>query len=389
MMKRCSPFLLVTLMMGMMFSFVSAQTTPQEIDAALQRSELGPYQPAEEDWDAIEAAAREEGEVVLYSLSSRHPAVIEIFEQQYGVTVIYAALNTEEQLQRLDAQQRAQRPEADVMFISEAPQVWEYLEQGRLIGYMPRELEAVIPVGMRTPSIKHGTEALTALYNQDTHADGPPISSWWDLTRPEWRGRIQAGDLSGSIYQMFFATFIQHADEMEAEYERVFGEPISYTQPHENAGYEFMKRILENQPRRIQSPAEMMDTLGTEGYNGVTLLGTAQIRRAEHLLRTDDMGGLDIPVSTEIQPRWAMLFSHTLVIPASAPNPNAAKLLYRFLLDVEGYAPWASPGTFPPRTDWEAPPYTPALDLDNVWIGDPTYHDEIQGELLDFFRMYE
>jgi hypothetical protein len=64
--------------------------TPDEIDAALQRAELGPYQPLEEDWEAIEEAARAEGEVVLYSLSSRHPPILEIFEQRYGVTPVYA-----------------------------------------------------------------------------------------------------------------------------------------------------------------------------------------------------------------------------------------------------------------------------------------------------------
>ncbi len=387
-MKRFFNVFLAAALVFALAASAAAQVTEDEIDAALQRAELGPYQPAEEDWDAIEAAAREEGEVVLYSLSSRHPPILEIFEERYGVTPVYAGLVTEDQMQRLDAQQRANRPEVDVMFASEAPQVWEFLEQGRLVGYMPRYLEAVIPEAMRTPSIKHGTEALTALYNQDTFPE-PPISSWWDLTRPEWRGRIQSGDLSGSIYQMFFATFIKYADEMEADYERVFGEPIQYTQPFENAGYEFMKRILDNRPRRVQSPAEMMDTLGTPGYDGVTLLGTAQIRRVEHLLREHADGTLDIPLTTEITPRWAMLFSHTLVIPASTPNPNAAKLLYRFLLEEDGYAPWASPGTFPPRTDWDPPAFTPTLDMDTVWVGDPSYHDEIAGELLDFFRMYE
>lgn len=387
-MSRSKRFTVAVALTALLGGGVFAQTTPQEVDAALRAAQLGPHQPAVEDWEAIEAAARAEGEVVLYSLSSRHPAVAEIFQERYGVTVVYAALNTEEQLQRLDAQQRANRPEADIMFISEAPEVFRLLESGRLVGYVPRVLESVIPEAMRTPAIKHGTEALTILYNNDTFTE-PPVSSWWDLTRPEWSGRIASGDLTGSIYLMLFGTFIQYADEIEAEYERVFGEPISYTQPNENAGYELAKRILDNRPRPVQSPAEMMDTLATDGYDGLVLLGTAQTRRVPDLLRTDSTGALDLPLSTDVQPRWSMLFAHTLVIPAGAPHPNAAKLFWRFLLEEDGYAPWSAPGTFPPRTDWPAPEFTPALELDRVWIGDPEFLDEIQGELLDFFRIYQ
>lgn len=386
-MSRLKKFVSALALIALIGGGALAQVTPEQVDAALSAAQLGPYQPAEEDWDAIEAAARAEGEVVLYSLSSRHPAVAEIFSERYGINVVYAALNTEEQLQRLDAQQRANRPEADIMFISEAPEVFRLLESGRLVGYVPRVLEAVIPEAMRTPAIKHGTEALTILYNNDTFAE-PPVSSWWDLTKPEWRGKIASGDLTGSIYLMLFGTFIQYADEIEAEYERVFGEPISYTQPNQNAGYELAKRILDNRPRPVQSPAEMMDTLATAGHDGLVLLGTAQTRRVPGLLR-DNAGVLDLPLSTELTPRWSMLFAHTLVIPAGAPNPNAAKLLWRFLLEEDGYAPWSAPGTFPPRTDWPAPEFTPELDLDRVWIGDPEYLDDIQGELLDFFRIYQ
>ena len=366
-----------------------AQTDPASLDALMRAAQLGPYQPQEEDWEAIEAAAKQEGEVVIYSLSSRHPTVAAIFEERYGIKVHYAGLGTEEQLARLNAQQRAGRPEADVLFLAEHPQVNQWIEEGRLVGYVPRYLEPVIPVSMRTPALKHATEVLTVFYNNDTYSESP-VSSWWDLTKPEWHGKIFSGDYTTSApYQQLFAAWIQEADELEAEYERVFGEPIQYTQPYQNAGWELLKRLLDQKPRRLSSPAELMTTLATPGFDGLVLLGTGQIRRAPELLRTNPDGSLDLPLSTAITPKWGLLFSHNYVIPTTAPHPNAAKLLVRFLAEREGYEPWHTPGSFPVRTDFDPPEYTPALDPDTVWVPDLLFLDEIQAELLDFMRLYE
>ena len=48
------------------------------MDAWLQEAELGPYEGAQ-DWAEIEAKAREEGEVIVYSSSSRIAKVAEAF----------------------------------------------------------------------------------------------------------------------------------------------------------------------------------------------------------------------------------------------------------------------------------------------------------------------
>src|SRR5690554_851638 len=266
-MKRLMSALTTAVLLGASF----AQVTPEEVDAALEASALGPHQPQEEDWNEIERLAREEGEVVLYSLSSRHPAVAEVFTERYGIDVVYAALNTDEQLQRLDAQQRANRPEVDIMFIGEAPQVFELLESGRLVGYIPRSMEDVIPPDMRIPAIKHGTEAFTVLYNNETYPE-PPVSSWWDLTRPEWRGLVSSGELTGAVYLSFFASLIQNADELEAEDERVFIDPSEYTQPYEKAGYELTKRLLDNHSRTLQTPGELIDSVAMPGKHSLALL---------------------------------------------------------------------------------------------------------------------
>jgi len=71
-----------------------AQEYPPEMDAWLREAELGPYEGTQ-DWAEIEAKAREEGEVIVYSSSSRIAKVAEAFEATYpGTKVTYYELGS-------------------------------------------------------------------------------------------------------------------------------------------------------------------------------------------------------------------------------------------------------------------------------------------------------
>ena len=61
---------------------------PAEMDAWLQEAKLGPYE-GEQDWAEIERLANEEGELVIYSSSSRIEKVAVVFEEKYpGIKVL-------------------------------------------------------------------------------------------------------------------------------------------------------------------------------------------------------------------------------------------------------------------------------------------------------------
>ena len=56
-------------------------------DAWLKASGLGPYADTKQDWSAIEKAARAEGKVVIYSVSSRFSKLVKGFKEKYGVDI--------------------------------------------------------------------------------------------------------------------------------------------------------------------------------------------------------------------------------------------------------------------------------------------------------------
>jgi iron(III) transport system substrate-binding protein len=45
----------------------------------------------------------------------------------------------------------------------------------------------------------------------------------------------------------FLQTIVQHADDMAKAYEEEFGEPITLSSGIENAGYEYILRLVENE----------------------------------------------------------------------------------------------------------------------------------------------
>ena len=58
-------------------------TTGETLDEWLQANQLGPYYAATQAWDAILAAALEEGEVTVYSSSSRIYQAADTFMEEY------------------------------------------------------------------------------------------------------------------------------------------------------------------------------------------------------------------------------------------------------------------------------------------------------------------
>ncbi len=62
-----------------------ASNVPKTVKEWEQWAQLGEYRPAEDDWGAIIAAAKEEGSVVVYSNSSRVYEFCRTFYEKYGI----------------------------------------------------------------------------------------------------------------------------------------------------------------------------------------------------------------------------------------------------------------------------------------------------------------
>jgi iron(III) transport system substrate-binding protein len=348
----------------------------------------------EEDWDAIYAAGQNEGKVVIYSLSSRIFDVVESFKAQYpGVDIEASDMTGVDQIEKLTREQAAGIYNVDVLFLANYPTlINELLPDGLIVNYVPETLVDgtpavdVIPKEFREPLLVHSLESKVTFYNFQTYPD-PPVDSLWDLTRKEWRGKVQMKDpLLTEENMNYLQATVQHADAMAAAYQREFGEPIELSRGCENAGYEFILRLAKNDLVLTTSDGDAAKAVGAPDQSDPPLT----ISVASSKLRYNDSKGTKLAIAWNLDPMAGLTKRNFLVMANKAPHPNAAKLLIRWMLGDEkgsaGMEPFVVPGGWPSRTD--VPPES-KLTLEELqtrtWFNDAEFIYEHGLEVRDFW----
>ena len=347
---------------------------------------LGDYTPAEDDWDAIIAAAKEEGEVTIYANTSRVFDFARTFYKEYGIKVITNDMAQGSLYEKLGREIDAGIRNCDVVMVSDTPTLYfDFLFPGKIYRYVPKEIEPLLnkyakdePLGIQ----RFGGKAVA--YNTQAYPDGPPIDSWWDLTRPEWKGKVITKDpmLGGSEIN-FFASFIKYASDMERLYEEEFGEPITLNGT-ENAGYEFLKRLMDNDLILMSSGTPVAMAVGAPRQTDPPLgiIGPSKLRLQED-------SELYIDIWWNMKPVASYLSQQAVAIPVFSEHPNAAKLLIRWLYGDEnggqGYAPFFDLGTWSPRVDVPQPFDQLNLDQISFWLEEPEWLYQNVVKFRDFW----
>ncbi|MDQ7850104.1 MAG: substrate-binding domain-containing protein [Armatimonadota bacterium] len=353
---------------------------PPEVDEWLRIAQLGPYAPPRINWDAVYYAARREGKVVVYTSSSRVPALKQEFEARYpGVQFDAYHLGTAGSIDRLEREQRAGIYNADVIHASGYPAQYHRLYLKHMIfPFVPPELVPVIPRERREPLVAQRFEARGIFYNSRVYRE-PPIKSLWDLTRPEWRGKLAMVDpMVDESTLDFITTIVASALSLARDYERVFGQKLRLTTP--NAGYELLKGILANRPRFYRRHGDMAPIVGDPNATDPPL-GISMVFSQLRDIRDPARGNLQFWPVTQATPFAAMSYLSLMNIAYRAPHPNAAKLAVRFFFGDtrggQGFAPFHIAGNWPVRTDVKPPD-------DPHWIP----YEQINFKMLDYIAVW-
>ena len=115
-----------------------AQTSSPELDAWLKSAELGPYAPAEENWDEVIAKAKQEGEVVIYSASGRIAKLVDAFQGMYPeIKLTMFDLGSVKTVEKTIREQEAGIYNADIVTTGNSGLViHEMLNKNRIFNYV-------------------------------------------------------------------------------------------------------------------------------------------------------------------------------------------------------------------------------------------------------------
>ena len=223
--------------------------------------------------------------VNVYSYSSRIAKVAETFEEQYpGIKVNGYDIDSAEIITKVLAEQNAGNFEADMIFLKDGPTVRNVLaKRGMVYNYVPATMLDKVPEKYREPFLVHHTSTQVIIYN-DEKMSKPPVTSYWDLTKEEWKGRVLMPDPQKlSEYVEILSTVVQHSDEMAADYKKVFGKDLTLSPGVENAGYEWIYRLIKNDLVIMGSTNDVAKAVGLSDQKNppIGITSTSRVRDKE------------------------------------------------------------------------------------------------------------
>ncbi|MFN3718562.1 MAG: ABC transporter substrate-binding protein [Rhizobium rhizophilum] len=332
--------------------------------------------------------AKQEGKVTVYAFTSRIGRVEQAFEAAYpGIDMITFDMSSTEQIARIKSEAQAGLPGADVIYISDAPVVLtELVANNLLASYVPPRVAGVLAEQFKTPLLAQRLSTKVLMYNEEAHPDGSPVKNLWDLTKPEWNGRVIMVDpLQRGDYLDLMTEIVLKSDEMASAYEASFGKPIMLSDGNENAGQQFIAELFANDLVLVSSTDDVNKAIGAKGQQTPPIGFTSYSDR-----RDNEDEGWALQVANDVAPSNGIVFPALLAINPKPASPAAARLAVDFMMgdDSEtggdGFKPFYVAGDWPTRSD--IMPHEEAIPLSDFkgWQISPTETAKIRADVADF-----
>ena len=332
--------------------------------------------------------AQQEGQVTVYAFTSRIGRVEEAFEAAYpGIDMISFDISSTEQIARIRSEAQAGVAGADVFYMSDAPVVLTDLVADDLVAaYVPPRVEELVPDQFRSPLLAQRLSTKVLMYNEEAFPDGAPVKNLWDLTKPEWSGRVIMVDpLQRGDYLDLMTEIVLQSDAMASAYEAAFGEAITLDDGIDNAGQQFIADLFANDLVLVGSTDDVNAAIGALGQDNPPIGFTSYSDR-----RDNEDEGWALQVANEVEPANGIVFPAFLALNPQTEHPAAARLLVDFMMGDESetggpaFAPFYVAGDWATRTD--IAPHPDAIPLADFtgWQIDPAATAEIRAEVADF-----
>jgi iron(III) transport system substrate-binding protein len=357
---------------------------------------LGPYQPATEDWAAVEAAAIKEGSVCVYSNSSKIAKIVDPWNALYPGIKLDCG-DTDDIAVKMQAEQEAGNVIGDVWYQSDGHILYGL--------FVPKQwMWSYVPPGVTEPELTPEQPFAVARHSIDVWGYNSqvdtacPFTNWWQLTEPAFAGKVFIEDPMTDVSTMAkWATIAEHGDEMATAYQELYGrdwttDPSAVADPFTgetpaNAGWLFIKMLAQNNPG-VEPGGDEVDAayaalgmdpkvepgVGWTGWDSVSATADGEIAMAPCL---------------DLKPVFGVEKTTYLGIANHAPHPNAAKLFIRFALTPEGLDPWNEIGIYSAQPSIAVPEGAlPFADMmAHSWLMNPVYDWEWAAKVRDFWAI--
>ncbi|GGL50121.1 ABC transporter substrate-binding protein [Wenxinia marina] len=289
------------------------------------------------DLDALIEAARAEPPLVVYAVTGKIVETAEAFSELYGVEAEGRKVNEADQIELTIREAQSGNVVGDLAVAGDvAALLGQVVPQGLAASWLPPDMAEGIAPGEQDPLVVVSDPHVWA-YSTEVW-DECPVSNVWELTEPEWQGRLAMMDpLVKALYADWFNQLETHHDDaMAAAYEAHFGHPLETEEASATAAW--VRAFAENAPLLGDSTA-VAQAIGAVGQEApfFGILSTAKFR--------DNLTGeLSLGICEGMEPFSGWLYPGLAMIAEGTDSPNAARLFTRYLLTEEGIAPMSVDG---------------------------------------------
>jgi iron(III) transport system substrate-binding protein len=331
--------------------------------------------------------AQAEGKVTVFSLSSRIARVEKAFEEAYpGIDLIGVDLSSAKQIARIVAEQDAGINAVDVLFLADTPvAVRELLAPGRMHTYVPPRVAAQLEEQFKTPLLAHRLSTKVLMYNEAEYPNGSPVTNLWQLTMPEWTGKVMMVDPTqrGELLDLLVEVALR-PDEMAAAYKAQFGTDIVIDSDLNGAGEQFIRALFANDLILVPNSDVLNKAVGDKTATGTPVaFGTYSDRR------DNEEEGWALQVANNVEPANGILFPVVLAVADKAPSPAAARLVIDFMFGDDsdtggpGFEPFNVPGDYATRSTIKDDPDSVPLEDLKAWTIRPDVIAENRARIAD------
>lgn len=265
-------------------------------------------------WDAVVAAARTEGKVVVYSgyiSPDTHDAIAKAFDKKYGIKIDYLTARGTELRERIRTEQASGRFLGDVLHNAQTLLELSHASDTPLQPHGGIPGAAHVKAQFKPRVTDHWVPIFTINYgfliNSNLVKPGEEPNSWADLLEPKWRGKILSDETraAGGGRVMFHMTY----DKFGATFhDKLAAQKLVFARDYR----ESTRRVARGE-YPIYIPLILSDIVNLKG----------------------------LPVRYVIPSEGVSYGSYGAAMLRSAPRPNAARLLVDFYLSDEAQTIYA------------------------------------------------
>lgn len=318
------------------------------------------------DLDELIEKAQDEGPITIYDNASAVEDIAENFSEKYGIEATGTKVDAAEAQEMVTREAQSGNVVGDVVTMQDLPALKNQLLPNDFVtSWIPEDARENIDASMQDPLVMVSDSNLWT-YNDEVY-DTCPITNMWELTEPEWNGKVALEDPVGANKLLDWFSQMGQFDEeaLAAAYEDHFGEALETEE--DSASAEWVARLAANDPILTSSNEDVSEAVGAPGQAEppVGLVSSSKFRNIEEK-------GYAHAVCDGLEPWEGIAQPKGVTIATGTESPHAAMLYVHYVMTEEGIEPQNSEGKISANTAIEQPddPSKLAEHIDELYFFD-------------------